>query len=303
MSCCCCSFVPRCLPERAVSIFDESDPEAQMEFIKQLCVRIDKAVTRSTEVDCPMTLPSIVSEVHFWRTPLVRWLVDQFKAANFNVEDVQLRSRVWPLFTGVNSTFHVDEKVFGYLATQTGKTNASGTISNSTAHYHASTCPFLEDCGVQILSVPDASYSLDRPLNQRESAAIYHRPRHHKPKVDLKPLMDTNAAAHGVKYQRVGIQSYRSQLSAVDYILLDADNNFSNADDAWRSKMFLDKLVLHKAGSNEYYQSLGPSSYTFLAVQLRTWMQGTVRYFTAHGSRHSGTYINLLWAVMWHAFL
>ena len=252
-----------------------------------LCAKIDKAVTIAAREDCPLMLPDIVSHVHYWRTPLVKWMVDQFKTANYDVENQQLRSRVWPLFIGCNSTYHVNEKVFGWMTTQASKNSASVTVADATAHYFAGTCPFVADSGVQVLEVPDSIYQLGRPCYAGAITSLCHRPRHCKQTgLDLSPLT-VDSKPGSVKFQRVGVQSYRSQISAVDYILLDADNNFCNSELVWRSRFFLEKLVVHRVGTDEYFESLGPGNLTFLAVRLATWTStsGSTRYFNSHNSR------------------
>ncbi len=261
-------------------IFDEQDPYSHFEFQQDFVRKVGKVLTRAEQLGAPKGVKDLaVTLKMLMDRPLNKYCVDKCQSAGWDVENMELRSFLWTLFTGCNSTFHSNEKVFGNIASNNlGK---NGVISDAGALYGAATAPSLDDTGIQRICVPTNLPSEEPPLHRCEFNSLFKRPVNHKSKLDLSPLTAKRPTIH---FQRAGPAAHRQLISASDFCVAHADGDLDSAEEAWRCRLFFEKMVIQRRVDASYYVSLGFSDWSFLGLKMTAHTQGSDTFLTTFGS-------------------
>jgi hypothetical protein len=252
-----------------VSMFEKPNARAHqnMVAIRSLWRSIQRAKDMVRDNTAPHGLAEIIKTICWEDHPLVRYLMDMCEEAGWQFSDGKLRDFVWKLFTGETNTLHTCEKVFGALSIAQGD-NASGSISDVRVYQIAATAGALNNATSQKLVLPLSDFVGPPPDDSKKygSNAKIYKGLNQNCSVDLLPLEKKNN--NTVNFQRAGVAAANRVVSATDFMVLKARSGFSGADKVWRSRIFLDGIIIQRQSDGAVFVSHGSSAYTFLATQL-----------------------------------
>ncbi len=95
-----------------------------------------------------------------------------------------------------------------------------------------------------------------------------------------------------IQFQCAGPAAHRQSVSASDFCIAHADGDLDSAAEAWRCKLFFEKMVIQRRVDSNYVVSLGFSDWSFLGLKMTAYTQGSDTFLTTFGSMSPALPIN-----------